>query len=147
MNGTQAPKRMSRRHLLLAAAGACVAGAAGLRVAGTGARRSGAAASDALVEGLAALVLDDVAAARLGRQLLAERPALPRDRAALALMILPEPEQRRAFAVSALDARTRMLRERIDADFGAGRTAEVDGWVLAETEALLAALAAAENGV
>jgi hypothetical protein len=57
-------------------------------------------------------------------------------------MILPTAEQRLAFIGSSRDERRRIVRRRIAADFTARRTFDVDGWVLAQTETLLAALVA-----
>ncbi len=121
---------LSRRRFLGGAAGCC---------AGAGLRRLPSAA---LADAFAATVLDPAAAARLGRRFLASRPALSRDARALGRMILASASQRRAFLAAAPVRRRRMLRERIAADFAAGRTVELDGWILAETETLVAAVLA-----
>jgi hypothetical protein len=55
---------------------------------------------------------------------------------------LSDSDDRHAFLNAAPRERKRLLRNRIAADFAAGRTVVVDGWVLAEAEALLAALVA-----
>lgn len=125
---------LSRRDCLLGAAGCCL----------TASVRRGSAA--ALVDALTGVALDPDAAARLGRCVLTSRPGLPRRPFALARLILPNPAHRRAFMAATTAGRRRLVRLRIGADFAAGRTAEVDGWVLAETEALLAGLIAARRG-
>jgi hypothetical protein len=97
-----------------------------------------------LVGSLTSVVLDTRAAARLGGHYLAAGAATePVDPVSLSWRILPTPALRRRFLHSSLLGRKRILRRRIAADFEAGRTAEVDGWLLAETEARLAGLVAA----
>jgi hypothetical protein len=101
-----------------------------------------------LVDSLTSVVLDTRAAARLGGHYLAVGSATePADPVSLSRRILPTPALRRSFLHSSLLGRKRILRRRIADDFEAGRTAEVDGWLLAETEARLAGLVAvAEEG-
>lgn len=96
-----------------------------------------------LVDSLTSVVLDTRAAARLGGLYLAAGSASePSDPLSLSRRILPTPALRRSFLHSSLLGRKRILRRCIADDFEAGRMAEVDGWLLAETEARLAGLVA-----
>ena len=77
--------------------------------------------------------LDDLAA--LGRACRAEHPGLPRGAAPALMARLGAPLDGPGPATATLLAR------RIAADHAAGDTLRVDGWVLARSEVLLAALA------
>jgi hypothetical protein len=57
-------------------------------------------------------------------------------------LILPRAALRHAFMTAPPGRRIEMLSSLVAADFEAGRTAEVGGWILARTEARLAALVA-----
>ncbi len=121
---------LSRRRFLGGAAGCWLP--AGLR----------RLADAPLAAAFAGVVLDPKSAARLGHRCLAERPEWPRDARALSRLVLPGACERGAFLVAAPARRRQLLRERIAEDFAAGRTMEVGGWVLAETESLVAAMLA-----
>lgn len=91
-------------------------------------------------EALAGLA-DPEAASRIGRALLAADPAAAEGagaRIAAATESWP--------ADAAPQERRRLVLERVAADFAAGEVTEVEGWILARTEADLAILAAEASG-
>lgn len=86
---------------------------------------------------IAALFRHPESARRIGRRLLAERPADSR------VLLRHTAELRRALAAADdPDARRSMLRRHAARDYAAGNVVLVDGWVLSRTEAHLCALLA-----
>jgi hypothetical protein len=94
---------------------------------------------DPLVAALLELVTEE--ARDLGRRYLHAYPDTPADRVALGAELVAA-AARQHWITARIDDRRRWFAERVAADFGAGRIVEVDGWVLAESEAKLCALAA-----
>lgn len=123
---------LSRRRLLISAAGIAAAVAVGSSGLLTLIERLSGADAASLLRGL---ITDREGAARLGRSYLgvhpteARRGVLVRD-----LVGLTEP-------TSVSDA-SREVAARIRGDYAAGSTVVVDGWVLSRTEARLYALVA-----
>ncbi len=122
----------SRRQLLAGAASSALAwGALRLGLA----RAPAAPGLPTWAPGLLALTRDLEGARALGERCLAQGLA-PRDAVALAQRLLAEAP---AFSPRALQAHLRALRGR---DFASGRTALLDGWVLAQSEVDRVALVA-----
>lgn len=96
---------------------------------------------DPLAAALLELVADQAAASYLGRRYLALGTGPPPGRAELSGSIVAVGERDRWIG-AALDERRRLLANRVAGDFRAGRVVDLDGWILAEAEARLCALAA-----
>lgn len=77
----------------------------------------------------------------LGRAYLRTTPQ-ERDATALVWLLLPDRAERARFSRMSEAERREALRARVREDFRAGRVTQVEGWVLARTEARLCALRA-----
>jgi hypothetical protein len=95
---------------------------------------------ESLTAALLELVADEQAARYLGRRYLLARPGVPGS-SALAAEIVGADDYA-GWLWANVDERRRRLAARVADDFAAGRVVELDGWVLAEAEAKLCALAA-----
>jgi hypothetical protein len=123
---------LTRRRLLIAAAGVAAAIAAGPSGLLTMIERLTAADASSLLRGL---ISDREGAARLGRLYLAAHPTEARTGVLVRDLLGPtEP-------TSVIGA-SREVAARIRGDFAAGSTVVVDGWVLSRAEARLYALVA-----
>ena len=86
------------------------------------------------------LIDDECSARYLGRRYLYCRGDTCTNRYALAAEIVNRPERDRWIAAD-VGLRRKLLAERVSSDFAEDRVVTIDGWVLAETEAKLCALA------
>jgi hypothetical protein len=127
--------------VLAALAASCIGAAPSRAAVGAHATGSDVAVVDALVQ----LLPEPSGAARLGWRYLAARDSLS-DSRALGRELLATPAARRAFLDATGDKRRRIIEACVAEDFAASRIAEVDGWVLAETEAILCAVVATALG-
>jgi len=126
---------VSRRRLLTVLAGGAVASAAArFRLGFRPARRD-----DRTV--WLSLVRDCRSSRAVGRAYLASLPAVP-DSSDLRRRLLPSDPQRAASVVSDVERLRQHIGRQVRDDFGSGRTVQVRGWVLAETEARVCALIA-----
>jgi len=125
-------RAVSRRHLLLALATTGLAGAIGGRAPGVVRRHH---------QRLAWLsVVGHRRSSRIvGRAYLASAPD-PCDAASLQRQLLPTDPGRSSALLDDVGRLRRYVRGRIEDDFDSGRTVQVHGWVLSETEARLCAL-------
>jgi hypothetical protein len=95
---------------------------------------------ESLTAALLELVADEHGARHLGRRYLLARPGVPAGSALAAQIVGADDDV--GWLCASVDERRRRLAARVADDFAAGRVVELDGWVLAEAEAKLCALAA-----
>ena len=118
---------LSRRRALLAGAGAVIASVVPPPCVG-------------IADRLRRLSRDPWSAREIGRSY-AETARAPLTPDALAALLLRDLRLAETDCVRLPERRlSRMVEAHVRADFAAGRTAEVDGWILSLTEARLAAL-------
>jgi hypothetical protein len=123
---------LTRRRLLIAAAGVAAAVAVGPSSLLTLIERLSGADAASLLRGL---ITDRDGAARLGRSYVAAHPSEARSGVLVRGLV-------GATAPTSVSGASRKVAARIRGDYAAGSTVVVDGWVLSRTEARLYALVA-----
>lgn len=123
---------ITRRRLLIAAAGVAAAVAAGPSGLLTLIERMSAPDAASLLRGL---ITDREGAANLGRSYLAAHPTEAQRRVLVRDLVGPA-------VPTSVSRASREVANRIRGDYAAGSTVVVDGWVLSRTEARLYALVA-----
>jgi hypothetical protein len=121
---------LTRRRLLIAAAGLAAAAAVGPSCLLTLVERLSGAEAASLLRGL---ITDREGAARLGRSYLAAHPTEARSGVLVRDLV-------GAIEPTSVSGASREVADRIRGDFAAGNTVVVEGWVLSRTEARLYAL-------
>lgn len=109
-------------------------------------RRTPRAQTHVLAPRLLACLSRRTSARLLGERYLLEAPQ-ETDAALIATRIAGSARRARALATMDTSSLRRLLAEQQRRDFAAGRTVNVNGWVLSRTEAQLCALAAIERGI
>lgn len=135
--------RMNRRMTRRMAIGLAIAGTAAMLPAQrlVAVAHGGAADRASLNDMIMSLFGDRRAAATVGRAYLAQRPEERNAPRLLARVLETDSGASAMPSLAAADLHA-WLRQRSRADFAAGRTVWVEGWLLAQTEARLYALAA-----